>query len=190
MRNLQSWASVFQISHVLILIVQVSFENQNIEIFLTSGLSFLKSKDSKMFWNACTQAAIRFFYTKIRNFLILPKRSFVFYSEIRNFTVIPKRPFAFYSEMQNSENCTQTAIRFSHQNKKFGVEPRLPFILWLENKKFSKFFRNSNLLFDSKLKNLKLHPNCHSLFESEIQNTKVIPKRPFVFLQKTTKIEP
>ena len=43
--------------------------------------------------------------------------------------VYPNGHSFFYSKIRNFENCTQTAIRFSQQNKKFSNVPKLPFIL-------------------------------------------------------------
>ena len=87
------------------------------------------------------------FYSEIRNFTVVPKRPFVFSQRSTKFyscteTAIlfltakyeilqfyPNGLSFFYSEMKNFKNCTQTAIRFSQQNKKFSNVPKLPFIL-------------------------------------------------------------
>ena len=142
--------------------------HQNIEVWCNSKLKLPKFKDlcikntEKVIQdNACTQEAIGFFTAKYEILQLYPNGlSF------------------FYSEMQNFENCTQTAIRFSQQNKKFSNVPKLPFILWVQNKNFLKLFRSSHVLFDNKLKNLKLHLNCHSFYDDETQNLKSYPIRP------------
>ena len=81
----------------------------------------------------------------------VPKRSFAFFTEIRNFTVAPfdflqwntkfysctQTTFRFfYREMQSFENCIQTVIRFSQQNKKFSNVPKLPLIFDFEIRNF------------------------------------------------------
>ena len=86
---------------------------------------------------------------------------FFFYSKIRNFAVLPKWTFVFLQRNTKIHSCTQTSIRFSHRNTKFRI---VPFILWLRNTKFLKLFRNGHLIFANNLTNLKLRPNWYSFF--------------------------
>ena len=64
--------------------------------------------------NACTQTTMRFFYSKMRNFTVLPKRSFVFfYSKIPNFTAAPKQLSDFFTAKYNTiYNWVQYKIQF------------------------------------------------------------------------------
>ena len=90
------------------------------------------------------------------------------------------------NEIHNLENCTQTIICFSQQNKKLMIVPILPFILWLQNTKFLKLLWKGHLLFDKKS---KAASKLQFVFWPQKTKFEVIPKRPFAFLLQTTKIE-
>ena len=51
--------------------------------------------------NACSQAAIRFFYSEIRIFTVVPKRPFAFHSEIRNLELYPNCQSFFNYKIRN-----------------------------------------------------------------------------------------
>ena len=59
--------------------------------------------------------------------MLVPKRSFIFfYSKIRNFTVAPKRPFVFYSEIKNLELYHSF---FDYEIRNMKVVSKLPFVV-------------------------------------------------------------
>ena len=68
---------------------------------------------------------------------VYPNNQCFFYRKIQNFTVVPKRPSVFYSEMQNFETCAQTALRlFTTKHKILKTVTKRPFMFLQRNIEF------------------------------------------------------
>ena len=98
-----------------------------------------------------------------------------FYSQIRNFTVVPKRSFDFLKKNAKFYSCPQIAICLSTAKYK---------VLKTASHACTP---TANHFFTAKYGILQLYRNSQSIFYNEIRNFTVVPKRPFLFRQWNTK---
>ena len=139
--------------------------------------------------NACTQAAIRFFHSEIRNFTAVPKRPFVFYSEIWNFTIVPKRPFVYLQQNTKCYSCIQTDICFLQRNMKLYsyIQTVIQFL-----QRNTKFYSCTQTVIRFLQRNTKFRivPKWPFVFYiTKHKISKFVPKRPFVFQNEIENFE-
>ena len=123
-----------------------------------------------MLKNACTQAAIRFFTPKNQILQLYPNDHSFFYSKIQNFTVVPKRPFVFLQRSTKFYSCTQTVIRFLQRSTKFYSCTQTSIRFLQRNTKFRIVPKWPLFFFITKQKILKCVPKRPFVFQNEIEN--------------------
>ena len=101
----------------------------------------------------------------------VPKRPFVFfYSKIQNFTVASKRSFVFIAAYEILQLYSNGHPFFKEKYKILKTVPKQPFfprsfVLLLQNTNILKLYPNGYSFFDHKIQNLKLHSNEHLFFD-------------------------